>query len=258
MADPCFIGVDLGTSGCRAVAIARDRRVLAEARVGLPAPTRSASGGVEQSPELWWRAVVPVLREIAAGIGSARPTSLSVDGTSSTLLLCSPDGAPLAPALMYNDDSGRAEAERISGIAPAESPARGASSSLAKLLRLKDRLSPPRGTLALHQADWVLGRLSGRFGVSDWNNCLKLGYDAQKGCWPDWIRALDIEPVVLPKVLAPGTPIGSLTASVAEETGLPAHTRVVAGTTDSTAAVIATGASAPGDAITCLGSTLVL
>jgi sugar (pentulose or hexulose) kinase len=39
---------------------------------------------------------------------------------------------------------------------------------------------------------------------------------------------------------------------------LPQHTLVLAGTTDSTAAVVATGAMRPGEAITCLGSTLVL
>lgn len=159
---------------------------------------------------------------------------------------------------MYNDGRGREAAERIARIAPPASPAQGASSSLAKLLFLKQRLGPGPGTLAQHQADWLLGYLSGHYGVSDWNNCLKLGLEPRTGRWPPWLARLGIEPVALPRVVAPGTELGRVSATAARATGLPEHTRILAGTTDSTAAVVATGAVAPGDAVTCLGSTLVL
>ncbi len=258
LAKPCYIGVDLGTSGCRAVAIDDRRRVIDEARTALAEPVRNAAGGVEQDARLWWDALIQVLRELTGRLGPFVPQALCLDGTSSTLLLCSAEGTPLGHALMYNDGSSREEAQRIDRIAPAQSPARGASSSLAKLLHLKARLRPGPGTLALHQADWLLGRLSGRFGISDWNNCLKLGYDPQNDSWPDWLSGLGMEPVELPEVVAPGTDLGPLSAAAAQATGLTAGTRILAGTTDSTAAVVAAGASTPGKAVTCLGSTLVL
>lgn len=256
--ESCFIGVDLGTSGCRAVAIDRDRRVIAEVRTTMPEPLRSGTGGVEQDPRLWWDAAACVLRELTAGLTAHVPRALCLDGTSSTLLLCRPDGTPLGPALMYNDIQCRAEASLIDRAAPAQSPARGATSSLAKLLHLKRRLRPAPGTLALHQADWILGRLSDRFGISDWNNCLKLGYDPHTECWPEWLSELDGRPVRLPEVLAPGSVLGPVSAAASDATGLPAGTRILAGTTDSTAAAIAAGVVAPGEAVTCLGSTLVL
>lgn len=257
MTEPCYIGVDLGTSGCRAVAIDRKREVVAEARTGLPEPVRDDTGGVEQDPQLWQDALVRVLRELTGALGFFDPRALCADGTSSTLLLCSPDGTPLGPALMYNDSRSRAEAARIERIAPASSPARGAGSSLAKLLYLKRRLNPGPGTLALHQADWILGCLTGRFGASDWNNCLKLGLDPQTGRWPKWLAGLGLEPIGLPRVVAPGAVSGQVSPTAARATGLPVHTQVLAGTTDSTAAVVATGAMRSGDAISCLGSTLV-
>jgi sugar (pentulose or hexulose) kinase len=199
-----------------------------------------------------------VLREIAPSIGERTPPRLCVDATSATLLLALPDGKPLGPALMYDDTQARAEAAEIGARAPLDSPARGAGSSLAKLLHLGRRL-PARGPrLALHQADWILGRLTGRFGVSDWNNCLKLGFDPARGVWPDWVTRLDLMGVALPEVLAPGTQVGALTDAVLAATGLPPGSLAVAGTTDSTAAVMATGALTPGDAVTSLGSTLVL
>jgi sugar (pentulose or hexulose) kinase len=213
---------------------------------------------VEQAPELWWQAVVSVLRALTRSLHGHRPEALSLDGTSSTLLLCRADGTPLGPALMYSDTRCREEARHIDALAATASPARGASSSLSKLLYLRQRLRPPSGTLALHQADWILGRLTGRFGVSDWNNCLKLGFDPRRECWPDWMRGLDLDPVELPRVVAPGTPCGRLDREAALATGLPETTTVTAGTTDSTAAVIAAGAQRPGDAVTSLGSTLVV
>jgi sugar (pentulose or hexulose) kinase len=159
---------------------------------------------------------------------------------------------------MYDDTQARAEAAEITRLAPADSPACGPGSSLAKLLYLarQSRAAGPR--LALHQADWILGRLTGRAGLSDWNNCLKLGFDPARGIWPRWILELDLMGVTLPEVLAPGAPVGPLTEAVLAATGLPPGTLAVAGTTDSTAAVMATGAQAPGDAVTSLGSTLVL
>lgn len=258
MPQPSWIGIDLGTSGCRAVAVTADKRIIAESRIRVAEPVRNGNGGVEQDPELWWQALVSVLRELGPTLRQFPPAALAVDGTSSTLLLCRADGAPLGPALMYNDARCRDQARQIDAVAPPDSPARGASSSLAKLLWLEKAHNAPQGSLALHQSDWILGRLTGRYGFSDWNNCLKLGYDPRRERWPDWIRGLTTGPVSLPRVIAPGNEVGRVSGDTALATGLPVGTKVLAGTTDSTAAVVAAGARSPGDAVTSLGSTLVV
>jgi sugar (pentulose or hexulose) kinase len=159
---------------------------------------------------------------------------------------------------MYDDRRATAAAERIARTAPAGSPARSPTSSLAKLIHLQMQSDPRRRFLALHQADWITGRLSGHFGVSDWNNVLKLGYDARDLRWPRWVRALVPDQVRLPRVLAPGERVSLLAPELADQLGWPRETRVLAGTTDSTAAVVAAGARDLGDAVTALGSTLVL
>jgi sugar (pentulose or hexulose) kinase len=254
----CAIGLDLGTSGVRAAVLDATGRRLAAAAVTLPAPLQVPDGGVEQQPETWWEAAVSVLRQIAAAAAGCDAAALCVDGTSATLLLCEMDGRPLGPALMYNDSRAQDEAAWVQAQAPPASAARGATSSLAKLLHLRQRYTPNRPVLALHQADWIIGRLLGHFGDSDWNNALKLGFDASALCWPDWMQGLDLAPVSLPRVHAPGTRLGPIDTDVAALTGLPRQVRVCAGTTDSTAAVVAAGALQPGDAVTSLGSTLVL
>lgn len=251
------IGLDLGTSGCRAIAIDDAGRVHGCATRSLPTPVRNG-GAVEQDPEIWWRVVVETLRQLSAGIDSSAVRALAVDGTSSTLLLTDADGHPLAPALMYDDTRAKEQARRIEAVAPSDTAARGAGSALAKLLWLLENTPPGRARHALHQADWIAGRLCGRFGFSDSNNSLKLGHDPVRRCWPAWLDVLALPGELLPEVYEPGAPVGELVAELACELGLPRSVRIVAGTTDSTAAVIASGVSRPGDAVTSLGSTLVL
>lgn len=135
-------------------------------------------------------------------------------------------------------------------MAPPESPARGPSSSLSKLLHLLPGLGPGRppgrDLLALHQSDWISGRLAGRYGWSDWNNVLKLGYDPQRLVWPDWVLGLVSDRVRPPRALAPGAVLGSLSPRLAAEFGLDPRAQILAGNTDSTAAVLAAGARVPG------------
>ncbi|MBC6479786.1 MAG: hypothetical protein GDA56_20385 [Hormoscilla sp. GM7CHS1pb] len=64
--------------------------------------------------------------------------------------------------------------------------------------------------------------------------------------------------VYLPQVLAPGCPIGPIKPAIASSLSLPRDCIVCAGTTDSIAAFLASGARSPGEGVTSLGSTLVL
>jgi 7-cyano-7-deazaguanine reductase len=112
LTEPCYVGVHLGTSGCRAAAIDGEHRVIAEARTALRESVRDDARGAEQDPRLWWDAVVCVLRELTSLLHSYDPRALCADGASSTLLLCSPDEAPLCPALMYHDARGGAGRRR--------------------------------------------------------------------------------------------------------------------------------------------------
>lgn len=253
---PIYIGIDVGTSACRACAIDQQTTLLAEARTGLPAPQQSAAG-VQQDPSLWWDALTATLDKLFAEIDASQVARILVDGTSSTLLLCSSGGQPLTTGLMYNDNRAVVAATRIAQQAATNSAAQGASSSLAKLMHLRDSIGD-NDYLARHQADWLSGKLCGDYRFSDVNNALKLGYDTQKATWPAWFEALDIDAQALPQIVLPGTTIGTLKADHAQRWRCPQYVEIAAGTTDSSAGFIATGACRAGTAVTALGSTLVL
>jgi sugar (pentulose or hexulose) kinase len=254
MAQDLFLGIDLGTGGVRACAIDADARIVGIATSVLPAP-RQDGDAIDQAPALWWDAVVETIGKLAVDRTAIR--RISVDGTSGTLLLTDGDGRPLTLGLMYNDARAGAEAARIGTIAPAESGAHGRSSALAKLLHLLAR-GGDTAKHALHQADWIAGRLTGRFDGSDENNALKLGYDPVTRRWPDWLDELDVPRALLPRVRVPGAEIGAIDPAMARRLGLSPSTKIHAGTTDGVAAFIATRASAAGDAVTSLGTTLVV
>ena len=256
MAMTTFVGIDVGTSACRACAIDERAEVLVEARVELPAPTRDGAC-VEQDPALWWEALAEALDRLSTEFDAAQLRRIAIDATSGTLLLCDRQGRPLTPALMYNDARAASEAAQIARAAPPDSAAHGASSGLAKLLYLRGTLAG-RDWLALHQADWLTGQLTGCFGVSDENNALKTGYDPVNHTWPAGLAQLQLDSTRLPRVVAPGTAIGPLDPRLARRWGWPDRAQVVAGTTDSSAGFLATGASSTGEAVTALGSTLVL
>jgi hypothetical protein len=142
----------------------------------------------------------------------------------------------------------------IAEHAPAESAARGATSALARVLMMQSRSGVRH---MLHQADWISGKLSGRFDRSDWNNALKTGFDPVGARWPDWIKRTGVDLAKLPVVLEPGAPVDQVGAE-AVRLGLPKSVIVHAGTTDGCASFLATGAAEAGDGVTALGSTLVV
>ncbi|PSB46384.1 FGGY-family carbohydrate kinase [Chamaesiphon polymorphus] len=243
------LGIDFGTSGVRLVAIDTDCNVL--------------WWGTSDLLTQGWRATLFALiqaipNEIKAGV-----KRIAIDGTSSTVLLCDREGRSIGAPILYHDRRGAAVLDSVKSIAPAGHSAIGATSSLAKLLWLMGQpeaieiVPTARDAYFLHQADWLAYHLHGKLGISDYHNALKLGYDVEALCYPDWLERQPYRPL-LPQVVPPGTPIGTVLPQVATELGLAADCIVCAGTTDSIAAFIASGVKEPGVAVTSLGSTLVI
>jgi sugar (pentulose or hexulose) kinase len=260
------IGIDLGTQGACAVAVTADGQVLAKAYQRLSyEPAGLPEGWFEQDPRDWWAAVAICLRDLMQQIPSqTRACGISVDSTSGTILPVDTAGEPLHPAIMYNDRRSEALVQRVCN-AGAELQTRlgyafNPSFALPKLLWLEQERPELRARTAhyLHAADYIVGRLSGEYTLSDTSNALKTGYDLQNFRWPDFIEeVLGIPRDKLPRVLLPGQRMAQVSKSAAVDTGLPEGTPIFAGATDGTAAQFASGASQPGDWNSTLGTTLV-
>lgn len=250
MSGKLVIGLDVGTSGARAVAMAADFAIPARCAVPM------GRGSDPRLPATWWSAAAAALDGVLAQVDRRAVAALAVDATSGTVLPVDRQGMPLAPALMYDDKvADAALLARLTPQVPAESAAHGPTSGLAKALHFS-AIAGIAGVV--HQADWLAGQLCGRFDLSDANNALKTGYDPVAGRWPDWIADTGLDIGLLPQVRAPGEPLAPISGAAAQRFGLPLRAVLVAGTTDGCASFLATGAGEPGDAVTALGSTLTL
>ena len=253
-----YAGIDFGTSGARLVLIDPQARLCFQ--------TSHSFGSVAESDRLdcWQEALFSLLTAIDRA-ERQQLRAIAINGTSSTVVLCDAAGQPITTPLLYNDARGAAEVEILRQLfsqaqyvnAPCQQTVLSATSSLVKLLWWSRQAVFSQARYLLHQADWLGLLLHEQLGISDYHNSLKLGYDVVNLRYPDWLTGLAIAPL-LPHVIAPGTPIGRVQPAIAKRLALPVDCQVCAGTTDSIAAFLASGAIVPGEAVTSLGSTLVL
>ena len=266
------MGIDLGTQGVRVIIADLQGVIVCEATSDFPATALAAvaPGWFEQDPHAWRRALESALSESLARLGRAghaaeEIAALSVTSTSGTLCLVDDAGETLGPAIMYSDLRAAEEAQEVQAAGRAWADKVGTqftgSFALSRLrwLQHHDPARLERARWFLSPTDLVIGWLSGEWGVSDWTNMLKSGYDVVDLCWPAFIEHdLGLPLARFPRVQAPGTVIGRVCVSAAQRTGLSTQTRVIAGATDGTASQFASGAARPGDWNSTLGTTLVL
>jgi xylulokinase len=217
---------------------------------------------------MWWSAVADCLRQVAADLrhqAGNQVEAISVTSTSGTILPVDAGGQPLHPALMYNDSRAQAEAEEVQSAGHIQARALGyqfnPSFALSKILWL--RYHRPDVFKAadrfIHAADFIVGRLTGEYGVTDFSNALKTGYDLLGDQWPAFIEAdLHLPLQKLPVVVRPGALIAPVSPACAAETNLATGIPVLAGMTDGCTSQISTGAVALGDWNSTLGTTLVI
>ena len=243
------VGIDLGTSGVRVAAI--DTRGRLMRMLGHRWPR-----GQALSPPTWEHLTLWLLDHLFRSIGRADIRTIAVDGTSGTVLLCSPTGRPLSPVLAYNDNRAiheAASAQSALSLAPA---AQGPHGGPAKLLWLINHLPPlPAGAQAFPQSPWLTGRLLGSMRFCDAHNALKLG--AHNGIWAPGLKTLGLASL-LPHIIEPGHILGPLRTALVRRFHLRHTPLIVAGTTDSIAGFLALSPLPIGMGVTSLGSTLAL
>ena len=257
-------GIDVGTSAVRALVCDLQGTVRGAASRDLATPA-SAGALREQAPEEWWRATCAALRAATANLPAEAICAVAVDATSGTIVQVDRELKPIGPGILYNDGRAAGYAKQINEIAGEFIRRHGYrfkdEFSLAKMLWLRDHDPAFAQTWKiLHQGDFINARLLGEVPATDWSTSLKSGCDLLAGGWAAFIGAdLGFPMDKLPsRVVAPGAQLGHVCPTAAKATGLRAGTSLMAGASDGTAALFASGACRPGDFNTALGSTLVL
>src|SRR5581483_1029743 len=257
-----LLGLDVGTTGARAMAIDAEGTVLASASEGYPLATPHP-GWSEQDPEDWWRASVSVLAQVAAQLREP-PAALGLTGQMHGSVFLDEREAVIRPALLWNDQRTAAQCDEITRAVGAErlieitgNPAiTGFQAPKILWLRDEEPRSYARVRHVLLPKDYVRLRLTGERATdaSDASGTLLL--DLRRRVWSDDIlRALDIDRAWLPSLHEGPDLAGRVTAT---DAGLPRGLPVAAGGGDNAAAAVGTGIVRAGVMSCSIGTSGVL
>jgi sugar (pentulose or hexulose) kinase len=190
--------------------------------------------------------------------------AISVTSTSGTVIPLDKNNKPLHPAIMYSDGRSAEQGKRIKELAQRHVldgyTGFNASSGISKMIWYVENYPEQKENIALwiHASDYIVGKLSGNYRVTDYTNVLKSGFDLDKLEWPKYlIEGLELDTAWLQQVVPSGSVVGVLDNKLAERWGLGAM-KVIVGMTDGCASQIASGAVKPGDWNTTIGTTLVV
>ena len=260
-----LVGLDVGTSGARAVAIAVSGRVRASASAAYPL-LRPRPGWTEQDPIDWWNAGREVLRRVAADAGKD-VVAIGLTGQMHGSVFLDERRQVIRPALLWNDQRTSRQCEAIDErigrerlIEIAGNPAL-TGFQAPKVLWLRD-VEPVQYRHLRHvllPKDYLRMMLTGELAtdVSDASGTLFL--DLRRRDWSRQIlAALEIPPEWLPHVYESPDVTGQLMPAMAAELGLPPGTPVIAGGGDNAAAAIGTGIVTSGLISSSIGSSGVL
>jgi len=253
-----YLGIDIGTSGVKAVRMDASGRLVQAASAALTM-SHPRPGWAEQAPEDWWRAVCHAVHQLD---GLAQVRTIGLSGQMHGAVLLDADGGVLRPAILWNDGRSAAECAALWQEAPG-------LAQVAGVRPMPGLTGPKLAWLAKHEPgvhgrvrqlllpkDYIGFRLHGRYVTGRGDAGGSFLFDQGSGRWSDALcTATRTDPDWLPPVVAGFDVVGTLTTQAAEALGLPIHTPVVAGAADAPAGALAAGVVKDGRGMISLGTS---
>ena len=265
-----LIGLDLGTSSCKAMLFDSTGNPVASASAGYPTHILNRLM-LEQAPEDWWKAACGCLNRLLKSTGVAPPEVLAIGcaGQFPDLILTNKGGDVLRPAIIYSDMRGEQQTKEmfqrlglrhvtaVTGLPATYFPGLPAS----KILWIRQNESE------------IENRVSRMFGAKDFLNFRLTGncaIDYVEAWWTGLVKALDytwwdeiLQELQIPrewlgKISKPAEIIGEVSEAASIETGLAPGTAVVCGSVDGMCDVVGAGIVEPGITMDSCGTTEII
>jgi xylulokinase len=263
-----FLGVDVGTTGAKAVLFTPEGTVEAVGQAEYDT-TYIRPGWVEQNPADWWAATCTAIQKALADVsdGAKRVAGVAVSGQAPSLVALDDKGEPLRPAMIWMDRRAEAEATQLADIIGADEVFKVSGNRpdafyiAAKLRWLKNH--EPETLKQTHQITLVTGfinhRLTGRTSLDPVHAALLQLRDYQTGAWSAALcEACGVSPDQFAAARDGHEILGDITREAADATGLRPGTPVMVGTVDGSAAAVEAGAVDLGSAAEMTGTSTVL
>lgn len=256
-----ILGIDVGTTALKAVALDRERGIVAQ--VERPHELLSPHPGwAEEDPERWWTTTLETLRALLASIPPREVAAIGVSGMVPAMVLLDAAGQLLRPSIQQNDARSIAEVTALRAAVDAKE-----FFTITGGIPNQQNIDPRWRWLRRHEPDivaevahlcgsydFIVLRLTGQHSLEE-NWAAESGlYDVQQHRWHvPYLEHAGIDPAILPPVHQPAAIVGSISETVAMQSGLRTGTPVVAGSADHIAAALAAGLTENGDVLLKFG-----
>jgi xylulokinase len=247
-----YLGIDIGTSGTKTLAVREDGAILGSATetydLFSPQP-----GWSEQSPEDWWNATVKSVQRVLweGQIKGEEVRGIGLSGQMHGSVFLDRTYDVVRPAILWNDQRTKAECDDIEDavggrrklIGLVANPAlTGFTAPKILWLRKNEKRNFDRVIRVLLPKDYIRFRLTGEFAteVSDASGTLLLDVKKRQWCQP-LLQKLKLDPALLPPVFESEEVSGKVTRAVAEQLAIPEGTPVVGGGGDQAASALGNG-----------------
>jgi len=256
-----ILGIDVGTTALKAVALDRERGIVAQ--VERPHELHSPHPGwAEEDPERWWTTTLETLRALLASIPPREVAAIGVSGMVPAMVLLDAADQLLRPSIQQNDARSIAEVTALRAAVDAKE-----FFTITGGIPNQQNIDPRWRWLRRHEPDivaqvahlcgsydFIVLRLTGQHSLEE-NWAAESGlYDVQQHRWHvPYLEHAGIDPAILPPVHQPTAIVGSISETVAMQSGLRTGTPVVAGSADHIAAALAAGLTENGDVLLKFG-----
>jgi xylulokinase len=264
----CVLGIDVGTTGTRALLIDAAGRVVAGATAEYPMFTPRPLWA-EQHPADWWAATVAATRQVLAeaAVEPGRVAGVGLTGQMHGLVLLDTQGEVLRPCIMWNDQRTAAQCAAITAEVGAAEVLRltgnpvlpGFTAPKIAWVRENEPEVYRKAAKALLPKDYIRYCLTGGFfgEVSDASGTSL--FDVGQRCWSDeMLKAVGVPRSWLPEVTESPVVSARVSPSAAAQTGLLAGTPVVGGGGDQAAQAVGTGIVDEGTVSATIGTSGVV
>ncbi len=245
-----FVGLDLGTSRLKALAVNAGGATIATASADYPLYSQ-VPGYAEEDVGDWWAALASAMNQLwQSGVSPGRVAAIGISGQMHGLVLLDHRLGVLGRCQTWADSRCQAQARTIGRrfphgrFASITGSVPNASATASKLLWVR-RYQPDRWAEAAHMLlpkDYLRLRLTGDVATDVTDACGTLLCDVRERDWSiEVLETLRIPPTLLPRIVESPTVVGQVSPEAARTLGLRAGTPVVAGAGDAECAAVGLG-----------------
>ena len=254
--EPLLLGLDLGTTSCKAAVVTHDGREVAHGRARVR--WERVATGAEIDPELLFEAALGSAREALAAAPDEPVGAIGVASFAETGVLLDASGAPVAPSIAWHDSRGGVQAERLAAELGPERVAERTGlpprplGSLVKYRWLREEHEPAaRGVRWMSVGEWIVHRLGGEQ-VAELSLASRTGWlDIHtRDWWPEALAWADAPPGLLCDPAPATTPAGSAGDLLPRCRGAV----LAVGGHDHLSAAVGAGATGEGDVLVSWGT----